>query len=394
MATRQIDAFPAMEAPTTTGQSNAPGWWIEAIPEARRRHLRIWLLTGAFLTMLTLVVGGITRLTESGLSIVDWDPIVGAVPPLSDAQWQETFDRYRQFPEYQKLRPDMTLSDFKYIFFWEYLHRMIGRTIGMVFAIPFIYFLVKGYFNRPLLKRVLLLAALGGGQGLMGWLMVSSGLVDRPHVSHYRLAAHLTLAFAIFGCCLWFAVDLRNRPAMAIDSAARRFITRGLFILGPLLAIQIFWGALVAGLDAGVILNTFPLMNGSLLPPNGWHLSPAIQNLVDNPVTVQWFHRVLGTTLLIATIVFFVRVRRDTASEEARRLNMIFCGLIMLQFVLGVSTLLSHVQVALAAAHQFTALMIFGVWLFWMHRLRSAEAAESANRESAPRVVPSAAAAR
>jgi heme a synthase len=387
MATRQIEAVPRVDAPSAQGEA-ASGWWIEAIPERRRQHLRIWLLTGAVLTMLTLVIGGITRLTESGLSIVDWAPIVGAVPPLTDAQWQETFDRYRQYPEYQQLRPNMTLSEFKYIFFWEYLHRMIGRVIGLAFAIPFVYFLIKGYFNRPLLKRVLILAGLGGAQGLMGWLMVSSGLVDRPHVSHYRLGMHLTLAFAIFGCCLWFAADLRARPAMTVDADAGRFMKRGLFTLGPLLAIQIFWGALVAGLDAGVILNTFPLMNGSLLPPNGWHMSPVVLNLVENPVTVQWLHRLLGTALLAGAVVFFVRTRRVTANPEARRLNALFAGLIVLQFVLGVSTLLSHVAVPLAAAHQFTALMIFGVWLFWLHRLRGAERA--AAREPLARPAPAA----
>lgn len=384
MAVGTMHGAAGLPAPGTVA-AGSPSW-AAAIPEAMRRHLRIWLWAGAALTMLMLVVGGITRLTQSGLSIVDWDPIVGAVPPLTHDQWLEAFARYQQYPEYLKLRPDMTLAEFKHIFFWEYLHRLIGRTIGVVFAIPFVFFWLKGYFTRPLLKRVLVLAALGGAQGLMGWLMVRSGLVDRPSVSHYRLAAHLVLAFAIAGCCVWFASDLAGRTPLALDAATRRSIVVGLRLLGFLAAVQIVWGAFVAGLDAGVILNTFPFMNGSLLPPNGWHLDPVLRNLVDNPVTVQWTHRLLGTTLLTGELIFFARVRRATADPAVRRFNAVWCGLIMLQFVLGVSTLLSHVKTPIAASHQANAMAIFIAWLLWMHRLhvRAPEPAAAPAREPAP----------
>lgn len=358
---------PAMEM-TLSGEANAPSW-VEEIPADRRRRLRIWLWIGAALTASTLIVGGITRLTESGLSIVDWAPIVGAVPPLNDADWQEAFARYQQYPEYVTLRPDMTLSEFKQIYFWEYLHRMIGRLIGMVFLVPFIWFWIRGYLTRPLLKRLLVLFALGGLQGLMGWYMVSSGLVDRPDVSQYRLAAHLLLAMTIFGCCVWFANDLLARPWQPLAPHARQFLMRSLAGLGVLLVIQIFWGALVAGLNAGFILNTFPLMNGSLLPPNGWSQDPFLINFFENLATVQWVHRVLATVLLIGAIDFFVKARRDPELVRFHRWVAALSGLIVFQYCLGVTTLLTHVETAIGVSHQATALAIVGVWLVFMHRV-------------------------
>lgn len=345
-----------------------PGW-VDAIPPARRRHLRMWLWTGAALTAATLVIGGITRLTESGLSIVDWAPIVGAVPPLNEGDWREAFARYQQYPEYVKLRPDMTLSEFKSIYFWEYLHRMMGRLIGMAFLIPFVWFLIRGYFNGPLVRRVLVLFALGGLQGLMGWYMVSSGLVDRPDVSHYRLAAHLLLAMTIFGTCVWFANDLLARPSPSIDARSRRFMLRALIGLGALLVVQIFWGALVAGLKAGFIYATFPLMDGGLLPPNAWWKDPWPINLVESMATVQWVHRVLATALLIGAIAFVARVQREPGLARFRRWSAALAALIVLQYGLGVTTLLTHVRIPIAVAHQLTALLIVGVVLTLLHRV-------------------------
>lgn len=372
-----------IESMSASGAPAAPAFvsWVEEIPPARRRHLRIWLWIGAALTALTLVVGGITRLTESGLSIVDWAPIVGSVPPLNDADWQEAFARYQQYPEYVKLRPEMTLSEFKYIYFWEYLHRMIGRVIGVVFAVPFIWFWVRGYLTRPLVKRLLVLFALGGLQGLMGWYMVSSGLVDDPEVSHYRLAAHLMLAITIFSCCVWFANDLLARPRAPLKTESRRYLVRELTIFGVLIFTQIFWGALVAGLNAGFILNTFPLMNGSLLPPNGWSKEPLLINFVENLATVQWVHRVLGTVLLIGAIAFLVRVRRDPDLARFRIWATLFVGLICLQYVVGVTTLLTHVKTAIGVTHQGIALMIVGVLLFIAHQVRHSDPIETARED-------------
>jgi cytochrome c oxidase assembly protein subunit 15 len=365
MAIQSLAQPPAI----SNAQPGASPAWVDAIPTARRRHLRVWLWTGAALTAATLVIGGITRLTESGLSIVDWAPIVGAIPPLNETDWQEAFARYQQYPEYVKLRPDMTLSEFKSIYFWEYLYRMMGRLIGTAFLVPFVWFWIRGYFNGPLIRRVLVLFALGGLQGLMGWYMVKSGLVDRPDVSHYRLAAHLLLAMTIFSTCAWFANDLLARPAGALDPTSRRFMLRALVALIALLFAQIFWGALVAGLKAGFIYGTFPLMDGSLLPPNGWYKHPWPINLVENMATVQWVHRVLATVLLACASAYAVKVRHSPDLAPFRVWAASLAGLIVVQYGLGITTLLTHVKTPIAVAHQLTALLIVGVVLTLAHRM-------------------------
>jgi heme a synthase len=347
--------------------------WRSRIPEERRRRLRMWLWSGAALTFVILVIGGITRLTQSGLSMVDWRPIMGVIPPLTEAQWLETFDNYRQYPEYQQLRRGMSLDEFKFIFFWEYIHRIAARLIGLVFLVPFVVFWLRGYFNRPLLKRLLVLFALGASQGLMGWLMVRSGLVDRPHVSHFRLAVHLSIAFAIFGMCVWLAAQLKTPlRGASLRPETRRVLTWGLAVVGVLLGLQIFWGALVAGLKAGLYFNTFPLMGGGLIPPGFVTMDPAWINFVENPITVQWVHRVLGTVLGVAALVFFWKARAlpdlDTVSA---RYNLGLMGLILTQYALGVLTLLYFVPVSLGVIHQATAMVIFGVWLLWLHRVRN-----------------------
>lgn len=328
----------------------------------RRRHLRLWLYTGAALTLLILIVGGATRLTQSGLSIVEWKPIVGVLPPLDEAGWQSEFDRYRQFPEYQQYRRGMALSEFKYIYLWEYVHRLAARTIGLVFLIPFLFFWWNGYLSRPLFRRLLFLFALGALQGGMGWFMVKSGLVDDPRVSHYRLAVHLSIAFAIFGTCLWLAADLRPRRA---HSAEGRSLPAGLKVLGGLLIAQILWGAFVAGLDAGFQHNTFPLMGGQLLPPEGLRLQPFWINPVANPATVQWIHRVLATVLLLAALVVYLRL--DPAREASRTYATAFLGVVLVQYVIGVFTLLTFVPVWLGVTHQAVALCLFGVYVNWLH---------------------------
>jgi heme a synthase len=350
--------------------------WRLQVPEPRRRTLRLWLWSVAAMTFVVLVVGGITRLTQSGLSIVDWQPIMGVVPPLGEAQWQEAFDRYREFPEYQRLRQGMSLDEFKFIFFWEYLHRLVARLIGLVFLVPFIFFWVRGWFSRPLFTRSLALFALGGMQGVLGWLMVQSGLVDRPAVSHYRLAAHLSLAFVIFGYAVWLARDLAL-PAVrrTVPAATRALMLRGLAVVGVLLCVQIVYGAFVAGLKAGFTYNTFPLMAGKLVPPGFLSYDPPLLGMLQHPGAVQWIHRVLGTLLGVAALVFFLRVRRAPVDRAARRLNAAFAGLIGAQYLLGVATLLLFVPVALGVAHQALAMVVFGVWVIWLHRVHNSEAA-------------------
>jgi cytochrome c oxidase assembly protein subunit 15 len=345
--------------------------WRTAIPESRRRPIRAWLWSIAAMTLGVLIVGGITRLTLSGLSIVEWRPFTGVIPPLTDAQWQATFDMYRGYPEYQSWRQGMTLAEFKFIFFWEYLHRLLARTIGLVFLVPFAFFWLRGWFNPQLRNRALLLFGLGASQGLMGWLMVASGLVDMPRVSHFRLAAHLSLAFLIFGYALWLARDLRlgvTRNPLPHDARAR--MLRGLSIVGALLALQVVWGAFVAGLRAGKFYNTFPLMGGRLVPRDLLALDPAIANFVQNPAAVQWVHRVLGTALLVATITFCIRAWEYGTDTLSRRFNATFLLLMMTQFTFGIATLVTRVPVSLGVIHQVTALILFGVWLGWLHHTR------------------------
>lgn len=368
---------------TTTSEiappAPVPADWRLEIPESRRRPIRLWLWSVALMTLAVLVVGGITRLTLSGLSIVDWDPIMGVIPPLGDAAWSEAFARYQQFPEFQSWRASMTLDEFKSIYFWEYLHRLLARAIGLVFLVPFVVFWVKGWFNKPLLRRALLLFGLGAMQGVMGWLMVMSGLVDRPSVSHYRLAAHLALAFLIFGFALWLTRELSmeaNRIRLA--AGARRLMNRGLAVVGALLGVQIVWGALVAGLRGGKYYPTFPLMGGRWVPRELFFLDDAALNFVANPIAVQWAHRLIGTVLLLAVLALFVGVLRATADARSRRWAAALLGLVAVQYGLGILTLIRLVPVSLGVAHQATALVIFGLWLAWLHHVMNAATAESA----------------
>lgn len=344
--------------------------WRLQLPEPKRRHLRVWFWSIAACAAVVVVIGGITRLTHSGLSIVDWRPVVGVVPPLGDAQWAEAFDRYRQFPEYRQLRQGMTLAEFKYIFFWEYLHRLAARAIGAAFLIPFVVFWRAGYFTRPLAGRAVALFALGALQGAVGWLMVKSGLVDRPSVSHYRLALHLFLAVTIVAGSVWLARELAIRlPRPAVAWSVRRSLRRGFFVIGALLAAQIVWGAFVAGLKAGAFFGTFPLIAGRLVPPGWLAMDPMILNVVQNPGTVQWVHRLLGSVLLVAVAVFVVRLRRSAPDRPTYRLSAALLSLIAAQYLLGVLTLVYHVPVPLAAAHQALALLIVGVWVAAVHHV-------------------------
>ena len=369
-------AVPALPAATAAGRLTAAvdppaGDWRLALPEPRRRRVRLWLWAVAATTASVMLVGGITRLTHSGLSMVEWQPIVGVMPPLDDAQWAERFEQYRRFPEYQ-VRRDMSLAEFKRIFFWEYLHRLLARSIGLIFLVPFIAFWRAGYLPPPLARRMLFLFACGAAQGALGWWMVRSGLVDRPSVSHYRLAAHLALAVGIFGVCVWLARDLSTtRVRAAAGVRARILMTRGLAVLGVLLASQIVWGAFVAGLRAGLLFNTFPLMDGRLVPEALLSLDPVMRNFVENLATVQWTHRVLGTLLLCSTAVLFAGVRRSDADGASRKLNLAFAVLVGAQYLLGIATLIWWVPVGLAAVHRGLALALVGVWVAWFHHVRT-----------------------
>lgn len=347
----------------------------DQIGNKKKKYIAYWLWTGVGLIFVMLVIGGITRLTGSGLSMTDWNLIMGALPPMSAEGWHQAFEQYKQFPEYQQLNTGMTLWGFKKIFFWEYLHRLLGRVLGLVFLIPFIWFWFWGYFNRKLLKRMFVLMGLGAAQGAMGWIMVKSGLVDVPYVSHYRLAAHLLLAFVLIGFCAWYALDLQQSSdrALTVDSTYRKW---GLGI-GLLLVLQIFWGALTAGLDAGYIYNTFPLMNESWLPNNGFSIQPLIMNFVEHPGMVQWVHRLLGTLLALSVLVLWGKTAADATVSKGLRLRVhVLAALVLVQYVLGIFTLLYFVPVVLGVAHQAMAMIFWVAWLFYMHYLTKSSVKE------------------
>lgn len=341
----------------------------QSIGEQSRKYIRRWFWSGAGLIVLMVIVGGITRLTGSGLSMTDWNLIMGAIPPLSESAWQEAFDQYKQFPEYQQLNSGMSLGAFKAIFFWEYLHRLLGRVIGLVFIIPFLWFLIRGHFTTKLLKRASILFGLGAVQGVMGWFMVKSGLVDVPYVSHYRLALHLLLAVILVSFCVWYALDLyKNKPKDPLSDKSR--LLRGSFTVAVIFFLQLVWGAFTAGLDAGLIYNTFPMMNNSWLPQNAWALQPVLLNLVENPGTVQWVHRIFGTLLAVLVFVLWMKTRTTSAGQSLMNKAHILLILIVAQYALGIFTLLFHVPVSLGVAHQTGAVFFWIGWIFYHHELK------------------------
>ena len=316
-----------------------------------------------------VVVGGITRLTHSGLSIVEWEPLVGAVPPLSDAQFQQLFDKYQQTPEYQKVNRGMSLEEFKDIFWWEYFHRLLGRAVGLAFLLPLLYFMLRRRVDRKLGAGLLGIFLLGALQGAMGWYMVKSGLIDDPRVSQYRLTAHLALAFLIFAAMLWIALGAWAPQPASVDPARRR-LRRFAIGLTALIFLMVLSGGFVAGTHAGLAYNTFPLMNGQVIPPEYLALEPWYQNLFNNVAAVQFNHRLIAC--LIAILVAFLWfVSRGVALAPRARLA---CNALLLvlavQVTLGIATLLLAVPVTLAAAHQAGAMILFAASLWLAHELR------------------------
>jgi cytochrome c oxidase assembly protein subunit 15 len=332
--------------------------------------VRTWLLTGCILIAAMVTIGGITRLTGSGLSITEWDVIMGALPPLSEASWQELFARYQATPQYQQVNLHFGLGEFKQIFWWEYIHRLLGRTIGLVFLIPFLYFLLKRRFDRPLRNQVLVIFALGAFQGVLGWFMVASGLVDRPSVSHYRLAAHLLTALLTFAVTLWVALSLRPVPRQAAPEGLRKLGYLFLFLLG----LQITWGAFTAGLKAGGMFNTFPSMGGELVPPGIGALSPWWVNLTQNPVAVQFGHRMLAWVVLATGLLLARQLRLHRRSRE----GLLLGAAVALQFVLGVLAILRlpASPVFWGTVHQAGAVVLLTATILALHALRGVAIAD------------------
>lgn len=317
---------------------------------SHHKTIAYWLFAVAAMVLSMAVIGAITRLTESGLSIVEWKPLIGALPPLSDTDWQNVFDQYQQSPEYQKKNFGMDIDEFKTIFFWEWFHRLWGRMIGAVIALPLLYFVIRRQIPKGYGLKIFGVGILVGMQGVMGWYMVKSGLVDRPSVSHYRLAAHLSLAFLIFGCLIWLALDLLGRTKEAAVFCIRRHGWSAL----ALVCTTIIWGAFTAGLDAGLIYNTFPLMNGDLFPAGA-------PDIFNEHGWVQFTHRWLAITTGLFVIAFAFRIK-----------SWMLAGMMTLQVGLGITTLLSQVWIPLATVHQAGAFMLFGILLYELHRLKKA----------------------
>ena len=317
-----------------------------------RRSVAAWLFVCAALTFAVIVVGGLTRLTESGLSITEWQPLVGIVPPLSQADWDLLFDRYRATPQFQKVFGEMTLEGFRGIFWLEYAHRLLGRLIGLVFLLPFLWFLFRGKLSKPLALQLAGVFILGALQGALGWYMVQSGLVDNPRVSHFRLTAHLGLALAIFTAELWIAMGLLKENHGKMKTLP--------LVVTALVFLMALSGGMVAGLRAGHAYNTFPLMNGHLVPPEASMLDPWWQNFFWNAATVQLVHRTVFWVLLVLIIVLWLQLRKSQAAIAAHHL----LGMFVLQAGLGIATLLNAVPIPLAAAHQAGAvlLLVAALW--------------------------------
>ena len=342
-----------------------------AIDAASNRPLVGWLAACCLLVFAMVVVGGITRLTHSGLSITEWQPIVGALPPMSSADWDEAFAKYRTTPEFRDVNHAMALAEFKGIFWWEYFHRLLGRAIGVAFLVPYVVFAVRRRIPPGYAWPLAGIFVLGGLQGLVGWLMVASGLVDDPRVSPFRLTLHLALAFAIFGAMLWTALSLafpRSSEHGAPDTPRlRRFAVA----MVALVFVMVISGGFVAGIRAGFAYNTFPLMNGRVVPPEILLLEPAWRNFFWNMATVQFDHRLIAWLLALLVPLLAWRVRRAGAPRRARHAATALVAMLALQVSLGIATLVNIVPLPLAALHQAGAVAVFGLALAVAHALRA-----------------------
>lgn len=339
----------------------------------RSRPVAIWLLAGVFMIMVQVLLGGITRLTGSGLSITDWDPIMGAIPPLNHQEWMTAFHQYQQTPQYRLLNSAFSLSDFKHIFFWEWFHRLWARLLGVVFLIPFVIFLFQKRFSRSMIKPMVVLFLLGGLQGVVGWLMVESGLVgDNVSVNHFKLAAHFITAMILLCYTLWFALSLLVKPAQRTYAPRLKKLTAWIVAI---LTLQLVYGSFMAGLHAALAAHTWPDINGSAIPFGMSRLHPFLINLTSNAITVQFIHRGLAYLLTALIFIWWLKARRLPAASLARRLRWLPPVVVLLQVTLGVLTVLGstvHIPVDLAVAHQFGGMLLLESLFVMLYLLPSA----------------------
>lgn len=354
---------------------------LEDLASKRSRPVAVWLLVGVFMIIVQIILGGITRLTDSGLSITEWQPLLGTVPPLNEAQWNEAFNGYKQIAQYKHLHSYFTLDDFKHIFFWEWLHRLWGRLIGVVFAVPFIIFLIQKRFTKTMVTPMVVLFLLGGLQGLIGWLMVASGLNDENlYVSHIRLAVHFMTALLLLAYTFWFALQLRVKKEQKIFNPSSKKILG--WAIG-LLAVQLIYGAFMAGLKAALAAPTWPSINGFYLPPGMNRFQGKEETffsaLVNNPVTVHFIHRNLAYLLTVLIFIWTWRAAKQHGSALFNRVRWLPLLLVLVQVGLGIAAVLTSVEKVPqkwgvfewnAQLHQITAMLLllslFG--LFFLHR--------------------------
>lgn len=332
------------------------------------RQVASWLIFCAAIILGMILLGGVTRLTGSGLSMVEWRPLMGVIPPLSEQAWQETFEKYQQYPEYQKVNRGMTVDGFKSIFMFEYLHRLLGRLIGVIFLLPMLYFAFSRRIRPGLMPKLFVLFLLGGCQGLLGWYMVKSGMVDNPRVSQYRLTAHLGVAVAIYAYMLWLAFDLLFARPVPGGAQSRPYGRWSLWLV-LLVYLMILSGGLVAGTRAGFAYSTWPLMGDSFIPRGLYAGTPAWLDMFEDITTVQFNHRMFAYLLVLLISGFATLVYRSAPGGHGRLAAALLLLAMVLQVGLGISTLLLHVPVPLAAAHQGGAMVLLTATLFCSHVL-------------------------
>jgi cytochrome c oxidase assembly protein subunit 15 len=333
------------------------------------RTIVIWLITGCVLIWAMVVVGGITRLTHSGLSMAKWK-ISSVIPPHTDEEWQQDFNDYKQTPEYKQVNSYFTLEDYKHIYWWEFIHRLIGRSIGMVFLIPFAFFVYKGWLKGKLLIKCLVIFALGGAQGVLGWYMVASGLQDVPHVSHYFLAAHLITAFITCGYSFWVALDLIYQRTASLDKqfqSLRKWSWTLLFFV----VIQIVYGAFTSGLHAGQFDPTWPKMGNNWIAPEITALSPTWKNFIDGVAGVQFIHRYNAYIVVLLVFIIWFKSRKLTLLPTQKHGINFLIGMVFIQFLLGVFTLIYSVPVVLGVLHQTGAFLLFASSIFVLHQWKT-----------------------
>lgn len=341
---------------------------MKLVRDDARKQVVVWLFTVALLIFSMVILGGLTRLTDSGLSMVDWQPLMGAVPPLNEADWMAVFEDYKAYPEYQQHNKGMSLDEFKFIFFMEYSHRLLGRFIGLVFFFPFVYFLARKVLSGKMIRRFAVLFILGGLQGVIGWYMVKSGLVDMPRVSQYRLTLHLSMAILVFSMSIWYALDL-IAPNSGQDRDALVGLRRFVLFMTTLTGLQITVGGFVAGLRAGRFFNTWPLMGDSFVPGGLLSTPTFMANFFENPVMVQFIHRNLALVVAALVLAFCVMGFRRFKSRHLRIGLVALAIMLVVQVKLGIMTLLMHVPVSLASAHQACALLLWAVLLYFCHQV-------------------------